>query len=263
MANSRRRILVGCALFASLSLKNTPSAQTEDSKWHLLRSFLRLIIRVLPEVVSMENVAELQKHVIFHDFVDALEEDGYEVTESVVETWRYGVPQTRKRLVLLGSRLGRICLPPPTHGESRQRTVRSVIGGLERISAGETSLSDPLHRARALSSLNLKRIRKTPEGGDWTPSVGTQVVGVLESEAARKSPTRSAKLSPLAYRRLGGHSVPLWEHEIRSDTGRCVARILRAQKCWKNIMGLVPRLLAGARKIAEIRALSGAIIFNI
>jgi DNA (cytosine-5)-methyltransferase 1 len=70
-------------------------------------------------------------------------------------------------LVLLGSRLGRICLPPPTHGESRQRTVRSVIGNLEEISAGKTSTSDPLHRARALSSLNLKRIRNTPEGGDW------------------------------------------------------------------------------------------------
>lgn len=162
---SKRRILVGCAPCQPFS-KYT-SAQTEDSKWHLLRSFLRLIIQVLPEVVSMENVAELQRHVIFHDFVEALEEHGYEVTESVVETWRYGVPQTRKRLVLLGSRLGRICLLPPTHGESRQRTVRSVIGNLEEISAGETSPSDPLHRSRALSNLNLERIRNTPEGGDW------------------------------------------------------------------------------------------------
>jgi DNA (cytosine-5)-methyltransferase 1 len=162
---SRRRILVGCAPCQPFS-KYT-SAQSEDHKWHLLKSFLRLVVQVRPEIISMENVAELQKHVIFHDFVDVLEEHGYEVTESVVETWRYGVPQTRKRLVLLGSRLGRICLPPPTHGESRRRTVRKVIGSLEEISAGETSSSDPLHRARALSSLNLKRIRNTPEGGDW------------------------------------------------------------------------------------------------
>jgi DNA (cytosine-5)-methyltransferase 1 len=165
LGGSRRRILVGCAPCQPFS-KYT-SAQTEDRKWHLLRSFLRLIVKVLPEVVSMENVAELQKHVIFHDFVEALEEHGYEVTESIVETWRYGVPQTRKRLVLLGSRLGRICLPPPTHSETRQRTVRRVIGSLEKISAGEMSPGDPLHRARALSALNLKRIRNTPEGGDW------------------------------------------------------------------------------------------------
>jgi len=115
----------------------------------------------------MENVAELQKHVIFHDFVEALEEHGYEVTESVVETWRYGVPQTRKRLVLFGSRLGRVCLPPPTHCPSRLRTVRRVIGKLEAISAGEESARDSLHRARALSDLNLKRVKSTSEGGDW------------------------------------------------------------------------------------------------
>jgi DNA (cytosine-5)-methyltransferase 1 len=162
---SRRRVLVGCAPCQPFS-KYT-SAQTEDHKWHLLRSFLRLIIQVLPEVVSMENVAELQKHVIFHDFVEELEEHGYEVSESVVETWRYGVPQTRKRLVLFGSRLGRICLPPPTHIGSRRKTVRGVIGSLEEISAGEASLSDPLHQARALSDLNLARIRNTSEGGDW------------------------------------------------------------------------------------------------
>ena len=77
--SSRRRILVGCAPCQPFS-KYT-SAQTEDSKWHLLRSFLRLIVQVLPEVVSRENVPELQKHVIFHDFVEALEEHGYEVTQ--------------------------------------------------------------------------------------------------------------------------------------------------------------------------------------
>lgn len=163
--SSKRRILVGCAPCQPFS-KYT-AAQAEDHKWHLLRSFLRLIVDLEPEIVSMENVAELQKHLVFHDFVDALEEHGYEVTESVVETWRYGVPQTRKRLVLLGSRLGRIHLPAATHSGVRLRTVRDAIGNLEYISAGEASLRDPLHRARALSQLNLARIKATPEGGDW------------------------------------------------------------------------------------------------
>jgi len=122
---------------------------------------------VLPEIVSMENVPELQKHIIFHEFVEALEEHGYDVTESVVETWKYGVPQTRKRLVLFASRWGKIALPTPTHGADAQRTVRKVIGRLEAISAGEASCHDNLHRARALSDINLRRIRNTPEGGDW------------------------------------------------------------------------------------------------
>lgn len=162
---SKRRILVGCAPCQPFSKYTV--AQTEDYKWHLLRFFLRLIAAGLPEVISMENVPELQKHVIFHEFVEVLEEHGYEVTESVLETWRYGVPQTRRRLVLFASRLGRIGLPQTTHAAGRQRTVRQAIGDLEPISAGEASHSDPLHQARALTEINLRRIRSTPEGGDW------------------------------------------------------------------------------------------------
>lgn len=162
---SRRRILVGCAPCQPFS-KYT-AAQSEDRKWHLLRSFLRLVVQLRPEIVSMENVADLEKHVIFHDFVDALEEHGYNVTECVVDTWKYGVPQSRRRLVLFASRVGPIQLLPPTHPGSRQKTVQSVIGHLEEIGAGEVSERDPLHRARSLTPLNLRRIRKTPEGGDW------------------------------------------------------------------------------------------------
>ena len=146
----RRRVLVGCAPCQPFSKYTV--AQAEDHKWHLLRSFCRLITELLPEIVSMENVPELERHVIFHDFVELLEEHGYEVTESVVETWKYGVPQTRRRLVLLASRLGKIYLPSPTHPEHKTRTVREVIGSLPPIPAGGICPADPLHRARSLNT---------------------------------------------------------------------------------------------------------------
>jgi DNA (cytosine-5)-methyltransferase 1 len=162
---SRGRILVGCAPCQPFSKYTV--AQSENHKWHLLKSFRRLIVAVRPEIVSMENVPELQKHVIFHDFVEALEESDYEVTECVVDTWKYGVPQTRRRLVLFASRLGKISLLGATHNRAIQKTVRDAIGELPKIAAGEVSKSDRLHQARSLSVLNLQRIRSTPEGGDW------------------------------------------------------------------------------------------------
>jgi DNA (cytosine-5)-methyltransferase 1 len=163
--SSGRRILVGCAPCQPFSKYTV--AQSEDYKWHLLKSFLKLAVESRPEIISMENVPELEKHVIFHDFVEGLEEHGYYVTECVVDAWRYGVPQTRRRLVLFASKLGRIRLLAPTHSANRQRTVRRVIGGLEEIQAGQISERDPLHRARGLTPINLRRIRRTPEGGDW------------------------------------------------------------------------------------------------
>lgn len=162
---SRHRILVGCAPCQPFSKYTV--AQSEDHKWHLLKSFLRLIVRVQPEIVSMENVPELERHVVFQDFVERLEEVGYYVTECVVNASEYGVPQSRRRLVLFGSKFGKVTLLKPTHYGDKQRTVRSTIGRMEKIKAGETSEADKLHRARALTPLNMKRIKITPEGGDW------------------------------------------------------------------------------------------------
>jgi DNA (cytosine-5)-methyltransferase 1 len=162
---SQKRILVGCAPCQPFSKYTV--AQSEDGKWHLLRKFLKLVLQVQPQIVSMENVPELEKHVIFHDVVDALEENGYEVTEQIVNAKDYGIPQNRRRLVLFASKLGQIAMLRPTHYGSRQRTVRDVIEHLEKLSAGEVSQTDLLHRARSLTSLNLRRIRRTPEGGGW------------------------------------------------------------------------------------------------
>jgi DNA (cytosine-5)-methyltransferase 1 len=57
----------------------------------------------------MENVPTVAKHAVFHDFVDTLKRLGYDVWHDVVDSSRYGVPQTRRRrMVLLASKHGKI-----------------------------------------------------------------------------------------------------------------------------------------------------------
>lgn len=79
----------------------------------------------------------------------------------------YGIPQTRKRLVLLASKLGEIKLIDKTHTPDNYVSVRDVIGKLPPVNAGEYDPNDPLHRARALNEVNTKRIKHTKEGGSW------------------------------------------------------------------------------------------------
>ena len=57
-----------------------------------------------PHIVSMENVPELEKEKVFRDFVDTLKKQKYKVTYKVVNAADYGVPQRRKRLLLLASK---------------------------------------------------------------------------------------------------------------------------------------------------------------
>ena len=111
----------------------------------------------------MENVATIERHQVYADFVETLKDLQYHVWHGTVDCSAYGLPQHRRRLVLLASRLGEIELIRPTH-EERPPTVRSAIGALPPLRAGEVSANDPLHQAAKLSELNLERIRASKPG---------------------------------------------------------------------------------------------------
>jgi len=148
------RVLVGCAPcqpFSKLNRKSITAKQLQP-----LEKFAQLIEQVKPDIVSMENVRGLLKDPVFRTFLDVLDKNKYTYEYEIVDFSNYGVPQNRRRLVLLASRLGKISLIAPTH-KSKKRTVQDVIGKLEPIADGETSSNDPLHRARQLNVLNKKK----------------------------------------------------------------------------------------------------------
>lgn len=165
------RILVGCAPCQTFSKYTQGLANDDDPKWTLLDQFARLVREVKPDIVSMENVPELQRHPIFDRFLDTLGSEGFHFTEDrekqIVYCPRYGIPQHRRRLVLVASRLGPIRLITPTHYGKRQRNVRNVLRWLPHLRAGEVCKTDSLHRSSELSPLNLKRIRNSTPGGTW------------------------------------------------------------------------------------------------
>jgi DNA (cytosine-5)-methyltransferase 1 len=160
------RVLVGCAPCQPFSVYNQKNT---DPKWKLLTRFGSLIEQIAPDVVSMENVPRLKNFrngAVLREFVDTLETAGYNVVYDVLYGPDYGLPQTRSRLVLLASKLGPIKLPQPSH-KSNYVTVRDAIESLSPLRAGGIDPEDPLHRASALSELNLQRIRTAKPGGTW------------------------------------------------------------------------------------------------
>lgn len=162
------KILIGCAPCTSFS-SLTQKYKGHD-QWKLLYSFGRIIREVKPDIVSMENVPRLLEYdngKVFNDFLNILISNKYHVFYKIVNAADYGVPQKRRRLILLASRYGDISLKDGTHKKEEHVTVKQSIGQLPKIDAGETCSSDPLHRARNLNSINKKRIIATPEGGSW------------------------------------------------------------------------------------------------
>ncbi len=169
-SGARFKVLAGCAPCQPFSTysraakqKHGESAGKKRSEdWRLVEHFGRLVRDTQPDLITMENVAPLALQPIFKQFVDGLE--GYWLDWRVVECSALGLPQSRKRLVLLASKLGPISIPDFNYP---MRTVRSVIGDLPKIAAGGQDPLDRLHKASRLSPVNLKRIRHSSPGGTW------------------------------------------------------------------------------------------------
>ncbi|MDC4203792.1 MAG: DNA cytosine methyltransferase [Candidatus Manganitrophus sp.] len=160
------RLLAGCAPCQPFSKLTNGAGKHKD--WDLLDNFGRFVRKILPELVTMENVPELEERGsdVYIRFVRTLKECGYSVAAEVVRCEDYGIPQSRRRLVLLASRLGEIALPEGRYrNPSRWRTVRQAIGTLRPLASGEADPGDPLHVASLLSRTNLERIRATPRDG--------------------------------------------------------------------------------------------------
>jgi DNA (cytosine-5)-methyltransferase 1 len=148
----------------------------------LVNQVSRLVAEIKPRAIMMENVPGLRDKGkrLFNAFLRTLESEGYEVTHDVLQVADYGVPQSRRRLVLLAGKGFPIELPTPTHhrlgndGLKQWRTIREVIRGMakpvtlaEAMKMGGPQSVD-WHVVRSLSSRNQSRIQNAKPGRGWT-----------------------------------------------------------------------------------------------
>jgi DNA (cytosine-5)-methyltransferase 1 len=186
------RLLAGCAPCQPFS-GYTTRRRNIDGRWQLLMEFLRIVRGVLPDIVTLENVPRLVHLPLWETFVDGLRESGFEVAWQVLDAADFGVPQSRRRLVLLASRLRDIALPSPLKGELP--TVRKAIGGLPAIGAGDRSETDLLHASRALTGRNLARIQASKQAGTWREWPEEMRVRCHQSKSGKTYPSVYGRMS--------------------------------------------------------------------
>lgn len=172
-ANERGlRLFSCCAPCQSFSILNR-NRDYNDERAGLLLEFARFVEYYLPDLIFLENVPGVRAADItggpFAEFEALLLELGYELDYDIVESQSYGVPQRRRRFILMASRLGEITLPEPTHGPDTDNpnypTVWQWIGHLPPIDAGERHPRIPNHQSAGLTEINLRRLMATPVGG--------------------------------------------------------------------------------------------------
>ncbi|AGP80484.1 DNA-cytosine methyltransferase [Alteromonas mediterranea MED64] len=164
-----------CQGFSSLTTKY----RRDDERNSLIKEVSRLVKDLSPKAVMIENVPGLIKKggVFLSEFIDDLEEMGYFVNYDVLQVADYGVPQERRRFVLLAGLGFEIKIPKPTHssiGENdlpKWRTVKDAFNGLgkpipmnqTKTYGGPRSLN--WHVTRNLSEINIERLKHVKPGG--------------------------------------------------------------------------------------------------
>ena len=161
-------LFAGCAPCQPFSSQHKRNGPRHDAT--LLGEFGRLVEAILPGYVLIENVpgiARVRGFSAYRRFLRMLSANGYGYNCRVLDAKHYGVPQNRRRLVLLATRHRQPSLPEAKYGTQLRpfRTVRQAISHFPMIAAGESDPEFPNHVAAAITELNLERLRLTPHDG--------------------------------------------------------------------------------------------------
>lgn len=174
-------ICAPCQPFTKLSRKELSekrkAGRERDS--NLLSEASKFVAKFKPEMVLSENVSGIKDPKyggVWDSFRAKLEKLGYVTGTKVVCTSRFGIPQFRKRSILIAVRkdlvrderladiMGSELLVPEADPNATLVSVREAIEHLPPVAAGETHPKVPNHRTRALSDLNLKRLSSAKPG---------------------------------------------------------------------------------------------------
>ncbi len=147
-----------CQGFSSLRRKNKKRSY-KDTRNNLVLEYLRFVEELQPIAILFENVPGIKNYNLFKKVYSRLKTLGYNPNYSIVDMAFYGVPQRRKRLVMMGSLLGKIEMPT---GNDAFSTVFDFIGKLESVE----NTTDSLHkRFPHHTNKVMQRIKLTPHDG--------------------------------------------------------------------------------------------------
>lgn len=161
--NKIKFLLAGCAPCQPFSQKNQLRSNLMDPRRTLIIYFANLINELKPDFVFMENVTGLERSEpdSFAYFTNTLAQNKYLWDKNIVNAAEHGVPQNRKRFVLLASLHGGIKIPLGSYDGTvnKFKTVRDTVMHTPAITAGETHHIIQNHKVANLREINLERLK--------------------------------------------------------------------------------------------------------
>lgn len=166
--NDDEMVFIGCSPCQYYTNLNTKKEKSEASRM-LLEDFRDFVDHYRPGYVFVENVPGIEKkpESPLSSFKKFLTDNGYVFDDKVINAKYLGVPQNRRRYILVATRV-RDSISVPKEDKDEIVTLKEAIGNTDTfpiIEAGHVDDSNLQHSAAGLSETNLKRIKNTPVDG--------------------------------------------------------------------------------------------------
>lgn len=166
--NQSNLIFVGCSPCQYYSNMNTDKTKSSETRL-LLDDFKLFVEYYKPGYIFIENVPGLKRNSEspLGKFKQFLIDNNYVFDDGVVNAKYFGVPQNRRRYILIATRIKQN-IHLPKEDKKNIKTVRDAIGNLAKyypISFGHRDKTSFIHTSANLAEINRKRLEQVPTDG--------------------------------------------------------------------------------------------------
>lgn len=112
----------------------------EDERNQLFKEFVRIVKHTQPKVILFENVTGLvakKNLVILQKIFQYFEKLGYNMDARVLSAEEFGVPEKRRRTIIMGVKGGECLFPEVTHGRRAGKKVKTVAEAFKNLKASD------------------------------------------------------------------------------------------------------------------------------
>lgn len=166
-------VLIGCAPCQGFSSHRKKHwSEEDDIRNSLIIAYAKIVDKLNPDVIIMENVPEFLSKRYWKYFIAAKEEFnkcGYIVKQHIYNAASFSVPQERFRSIVIGMKK-EFLLPVEQLSREQYVTVRHAIGNLPPVEAGVPDSNDLMHKSAAHKQSTIDVIKQVPINGGSRPA---------------------------------------------------------------------------------------------